>query len=126
MTSDMNQPFSARVAKLITCILPDNGTDKILMRALREEKQITTISSIACRGIAILQSAHCKHDQIPEATLVKMVKVAVPEQGADELFEYIYTTAKIGHVGGGTIHMGPLTHLTPFELPQDIPDEATL
>jgi len=124
MTADTDTPRTQATAKLITCILPDNGTDKILMQALRNEKQIITASSVACRGIAILQSAHCKPDHLPESTLVRMVSIAVPVEEADALFDYIYLTSEIGHVGGGTIYMGPITKLTPFELPKDIPDEA--
>lgn len=126
MSSNTDTRRTQTPAKLITCILPDNGTDKIVMQALRHEKQIITANSVACRGIAILQSAHCKHDQLPKSTLVRMVRVAVPVDEADALFDFIYVTAEIGHIGGGTIYMGPLTNLTSFELPKDIPDEAGL
>ena len=52
-----------------------------------------------------------------------MVRVAVAESEADALFDYIYEVAGIGHKGGGTVFMGPLTHMTLFELPEGIPDE---
>ncbi len=126
MNQGVSQPYCQKDAKLITCVLPDNGADKKLMQALRYEKQIIRTSSVACRGIAILQSAESKSNRLPEPTLVKMVEVVVSEDEADVLFDYIYETAGIGHKGGGAIFMGPLTTVTPFELPEDVPDETML
>ena len=123
MTPDSNQPRPQKAAKLITCVLPDDGSDKALMRKLRQEKQIINTSSIACRGIAVLQRAQSKQDRLPVPHLVRMVEVAVAEEEADALFDYIYETAGIGHKGGGTIFMGPLINMTPFELPEGVPDE---
>lgn len=123
MTPGSYQPLPRKAAKLITCVLPDNGTDKVLMQALRHEKQILRTSSVACRGIAVLQSAKSKRDRLPEPNLVRMVEIAVAEDEADALFDYIYETAGIGHKGGGTIFMGPLVNVTPFELPEGVPDE---
>ena len=123
MTPDSNQALPQKAAKLITCVLPDDGSDKALMRKLRQEKQIINTSSVACRGIAVLQRAQSKQDRLPVPYLVRMVEVAVAEEEADALFDYIYETAGIGHKGGGTIFMGPLTNMTPFELPKGVPDE---
>ncbi len=119
------QPLPKKAAKLITCVLPDDGSDKTLMQALRHEKQVITTSSVACRGIAVLQSAKSKHDRLPEATLVRKVEVAVAEDEADALFDYIYEKAGIGQKGGGVIFMGPLINMTTFELPEGVPDEKT-
>ena len=126
MTPDSYQPLPTKASKLITCVLPDDGSDKTLMRRLRQEKQIINTSSVACRGIAVLQSVNSKHGQLPEPTLVRMVEVAVAEAEADALFDYIYETAGIGHEGHGTIFMGPLINTTLFELPEGVPDEEAL
>lgn len=123
MTTDTCQSLPQKAAKLITCVLPDDGTDKKLMRALRSEKQVIRSYSIACRGIAVLQGAQSRRNQLPEPTLIRMVKVAVAEDGADALFDYIYETAEIGRKGRGAIYMGSLINITPFELPKDVPDE---
>ena len=123
MNPGVCHPPSQVAAKLITCVLPDNGSDKVLMKALRHEKQVIRTSSVACRGIAVLQRAQSKRDRLPEPYLVRMVEVAVAEDEADALFDFIYETAGIGHKGGGTLFMGPLTSMTPFELPEGVPDE---
>ncbi len=117
------QPLPKKAAKLITCVLPDDGSDKALMQALRHEKQVIRTSSVACRGISVLQSAKSKHGRLPEANLVRKVEVAVAEDEADALFDYIYEKADIGHQGGGVIFMGPLINMTTFELPEGVPDE---
>jgi nitrogen regulatory protein PII len=119
----MHQSFLQKGVKLITCVLPDDGSDKALMQALRQEKQVVTSSSIACRGIAVLQSAKSKGARLPVSTLVRRVDVAVAEDEADALFDYIYDKAGIGRKGGGVIFMGPPTSMTPFELPDGVPDE---
>ena len=120
---DRHQPLPQKNAKLITCILPDNGSDKTLMQALRHEKQVISTSSIACRGIAVLQSVESNHDKLPEPTLVRKVDVVVAEDEAGALFDYIYATAGIGQEGHGAIFMGPLINTTLFELPEGVPDE---
>ena len=125
MTPGVCQPPSQVTAKLITCVLPDNGTDKVLMKALRHEKQVIRTSSVACRGIAVLQSVKSKPDQLPESTLVRKVEIAVSENEADALFDYIYEIAGIGQKGGGAIFMGPLINVTPFQLPEGVPDEKS-
>ncbi len=123
MTPDGYQPLPQQAAKLITCVLPDDGSDKALMQALRHERQVVGTSSVACRGIAVLQSVKSKHDQLPESTLVRKVEVVVADDKADALFDYIYEKAGIGQKGGGVIFMGPLINMTSFELPEGVPDE---
>ncbi len=116
--------MNALPGKLITCILKDDGSDKRLMQALRQDKQILNSSSIACRGISMLQKAVSKRGQLPEPTLVRMIQIVVDTDQADDIFDYIYVTADIGRPGGGTVFMGPLMNTTPFALPDDIPDET--
>ncbi len=125
MTQDGYQPLPQKAAKLITCVLPDDGSDKTLMQALRHEKQVISTSRVACRGIAVLQCAKSKHDRLPEPTLVRKIEVVVADDKADALFDYIHEKADIGRKGGGIIFMGPLINMTTFELPEGVPDEES-
>ncbi|MEN8107423.1 MAG: hypothetical protein ABFS22_05385 [Pseudomonadota bacterium] len=109
--------------KLISCVLPDDGGDKTLLRALLHEKQITRAKSVGCLGLAVLADAKTKYGDLPEPVMVRLVDVIVPATDADELYDYIYHKANIGRVGGGAIWLGPLTATSPFTLPDDVPEE---
>jgi hypothetical protein len=112
-------------ARLMLCVLPDDGTDRHLLRQLRAERGIVQADSTACRGVSVLhEAATARKGQLPGSSFVKLVQIIVPEAEADALFDYVYATAHIGRPGGGMLVLSQPIQATPFTLPDGVPDEA--
>ncbi len=109
--------------KLITCILPDDGSHKVLIEALYHEKQITRAESSSCLSVGNLTDAKVKPGTLPHTSLARVVRVVVPEAEADALFDYICEKANINREGGGVVMQMPLVTSTPYVLPEGVAEE---
>ena len=111
-------------AKIITCILPDEGQDMALLKALRTEKGVLTANTFQCRGFGVQLRRRYKGKRQIAGYSVRMVTVVVEEELADELFEYIYYQVNFDHPCPGLIYQGNLLTTTPYTLPAGVFEEA--
>ena len=118
-----SEPVPGRAAKLISCLLPDDGTERRLLTWLRDERGITRANSVYCRAHSLLREAKAPRGKLPEPSLVRLVRVVVEVGEAEALFELIYDKAGMHRPGGGTLIMTPLTLATPFLQPEGVPNE---
>ena len=125
MTDNIKEPTTRlEPAKLLVCMLPDDGTDIQIMRQLRKEKAVTRVESVACRGINNLQTAKTRLGKLPEPTLYRLLSIIVTEDEADDVFAYVHDKAQISQPGRGVLIETSILGATRYVLPEDVPEEA--
>lgn len=116
-------PPALEPGKRIMAILPEDGTDRRLLRALRQDWGIARADSVAVRSVAMLRAAQSRRGRLPEAELARLVTVIVAADKADAVFDFIRTVATIDRPGGGFVLMDGVSGALPFVLPEGIADE---
>lgn len=101
-------------SKLITCILP-KGKALEVVKKLHEEKGLNSVNVSSGRG----SSAH--KGKIQAESEVDVLTVAVEDDRADEIFEFIYYETDIGGISKGFMFQGRLSTATRFVLPEISP-----
>jgi len=107
-------------AKIITCILPDEGQDMALLKALRTEKGVIAANTSQGRGFGLQLRRRYKGKRQVAGYLVRVVTIVVQEDQADDLFEYIYYHVNFDHSCPGLIYQGNLLAATPYTLPAGV------
>ena len=117
-------PVPGEACKLITCVIPDDGSDMTLLKALRVEKSVIRANSSHCYGSSILAEAKTKPGKLPEPILARLIQILVSEEEADDVFDFVCQNAGIDQLGGGIVFQCAAPFATPYALPEGVPDEV--
>ena len=115
--------ISDEACKLITCILPDDGTHRVLLKDLRANRKAVRVSSQSCLGMQAFADAKARPGTLPDAYVVRIVQIVAIADEADKLFDYVLSVAQINRPGGGMMMQAPLLAATHYALPEGLPDE---
>lgn len=109
--------------KLITAVVPDDGADLALMRALRKMKGVVRANSTSCLVLPVLTETKLRPGKLPEPQLARVIEVLVPETDAQDLFEFVCQHAGIDGENRGIVMQAPAPFCSAYLLPEGVPDE---
>ena len=116
-------PCPGEPRKLVSAFIPDDGTDLVLMKALRKDMGVVSANSVSCQSMSILAKAKTRRGKLPEPALTRVVEILVAEADAEQVFEYVCQNANIDQIGGGLVMLSPVPFCTAYSLPAGVPEE---
>ncbi|MBF0423585.1 MAG: hypothetical protein HQL73_11395 [Magnetococcales bacterium] len=109
---------------LITCILPADGMDTLLLTTLQRQLGRLTGCSSQCRGYSNLNSGHATTEKPFTAQRVSVVTVTVEDEHAGEVFDFLAQwIAQHLNTADAFLYQTQLHRVSPYELPFGLPDE---
>ncbi|MBF0133162.1 MAG: hypothetical protein HQL75_11320 [Magnetococcales bacterium] len=111
--------------KLVTCIVPASGMDRVLIKGVKERYGVLTADSYPCRGFGGPLGGD---DPLGAGALrprqVCVVMIVVSVEQADAVFDFLgEMITRETFEGDILVTQGSASHVTRFELPAGIPDE---
>lgn len=111
-------------SKQIWAILPDDDHVTEVVRALKTEKNILTAHQITCRGVgAVGRGVPGRRLRGRPPKSLRLLTVVVPEDQADDIFDFVFEKAEVDKPMGGIVFMGSLDGATLFSIPEGVQDE---
>ena len=105
--------------KIIHGFMPTSRAHEVLLR-LKKEKDIPSVFSHHARGGGISTRKGRESFHYTEREIITLL---VPEDRADEIFEFIYYAAGLNEPHAGLVLMEKAWMAAPMILPDDVPDE---
>ncbi len=109
--------------KLITAILPDDGSDLKMLKELRREKGVIRADSMSCYASSSLAEKQTRPGKLPEPVLARLVEVLVPAADAETIFQFVCEHTDPDHPETAVVFQSDAPFCTPFELPEGVPEE---
>jgi nitrogen regulatory protein PII len=103
--------------KLIQAIIP-MGTALPILKALRDDKALDAAHVNFARGVG--RFVRWSERRLGDDEEKEILSIIVPNDRADEIFEWVFHQADMDRPHGGIVYMTPLSHASMFVIPPEL------